>query len=813
MKRLLIAFLYSTVVIAADCPEPPNGGIVYTSAPINFNKPPSYWDNLSALQVYTEVAAVTQGFGESDVVIRNPDGTDTVVYDCTKSAVNCAAQESMPSPDGTRIAFSVTTGTLANENGVGKLRAPIVSKIYIYDIATKTTTVVPHQSDSVINRMPDWIDDSTLVYSSNAGNTYPVRDQFNCHQGVYPPGHPRAGQKRAYNNGACASVTYTGNELKSLQIWRMNIDGTEQINLTPAESNALRPKVLHHPGNKGRIAFTSFQNQEDRCFYQGAAGMGTCLNRWWLMTMASDGTSPTVLLGGHHSPTLYKYAAWGTATEEFVALRPPMELADGSICTGNYYRGNHIGGKGSVLCTSAQLGDFQVEGCSKQTCVKGDILQNKSANDGSANYIPADLHFLSNFGVGLDNNQPINQDGKTVGGMNYVSSMADGTILATWWRGWCYNQQGSGGSPFNGTSASIGGEPLCDLNVVKVLTPQITNPFDPMQMTVLIGDTTKNEFDAHEIVPHPVTHTQPPIEEERGCYLEVADLTKTDLSPLGDYKWNMRAKDVGQQANSVKPQDKSFLANNVTGLAIYGVQNHTTYYPDPKWKAAVNYTGYERVWWIGTQDKMPDGSLKVRVPCNQPFYMAAVDSEGRWLQHDPWLHDLRPGETKTCFGCHDGHSVERRTEIGMEPQAAFAGKQAASTNPPLLHDDFMPKWSVVADAISHACSGCHEGFQNDALLWSRVFADQEQLDFPWMKQMLNNNNQTAVPRPYWSGLTGRYARQSMLVWILYGARLDGHTNADSTTDQDYPTGHPAVNITSDSRKKVVRYIQIGAPMP
>ena len=351
------------------------------------------------------------------------------------------------------------------------------------------------------------------------------------------------------------------------------------------------------------------------------------------------------------------------------------------------------------------------------------------------------------------------------------------------------------------------------MQIVEFLAPVVTDTHDPAQIRVLIGDPKRHEFDAVEIVPRPITHAQPPLDESKGCYLEVADLRQAELTPpSAAFRWNKRAEEIGIKGNSVKPRDPAFHRDNVKALAIYGVQNHTTKYPNKTWRDAVNYTGYEKVWKIGQQAMMPDGSLKMRVPCEQPFYMSAVDDQGMWITHDPWLHSLQKGETKTCFGCHNGHSVEKRLELGAEPQAIFAKTQAASTTPALINGHEEATFADVASVVNKRCSACHSGFENDALLQSRVFQDQEQLDFPWMKPMKNMNGQPLVPRPYWTGLTGRYARQSMLVWVMQGKRLDGYQNGDYSDDQDYPANHPAVNATPEEVKKVVDYIQIGAPV-
>ncbi|MDP9014864.1 MAG: hypothetical protein M3O41_19820 [Pseudomonadota bacterium] len=53
----------------------------------------------------------------------------------------------------------------------------------------------------------------------------------------------------------------------------------------------------------------------------------------------------------------------------------------------------------------------------------------------------------------------------------------------------------------------------------------------------------------------------------------------------------------------------------------------------------------------------PDGSVKVEVPANVPFTIDILDKNARRIgaRHTSWLQ-LRPGETKTCNGCHTAGS-------------------------------------------------------------------------------------------------------------------------------------------------------------
>lgn len=76
----------------------------------------------------------------------------------------------------------------------------------------------------------------------------------------------------------------------------------------------------------------------------------------------------------------------------------------------------------------------------------------------------------------------------------------------------------------------------------------------------------------------------------------------------------------------------------------------------------------------------PDGSLRIEVPADTPLGLTVVDANGRALQtHTNWLQ-VRPGETRTCNGCH---SPRRGSAINAAPIAGDHSntRLAASVEP------------------------------------------------------------------------------------------------------------------------------------
>ncbi|MDE2615340.1 MAG: hypothetical protein KGL78_18035, partial [Burkholderiales bacterium] len=69
-------------------------------------------------------------------------------------------------------------------------------------------------------------------------------------------------------------------------------------------------------------------------------------------------------------------------------------------------------------------------------------------------------------------------------------------------------------------------------------------------------------------------------------------------------------------------------------------------------REAIGETDFEPQQILGYAPIEPDGSFQIYVPADTPLAVAVVDSSGRAFQtHTNWIQ-VRPGETRTCDGCH-----------------------------------------------------------------------------------------------------------------------------------------------------------------
>ena len=174
---------------------------------------------------------------------------------------------------------------------------------------------------------------------------------------------------------------------------------------------------------------------------------------------------------------------------------------------------------------------------------------------------------------------------------------------------------------------------------------------------------------------------------------------------------------------------------------------------------------------------------------------------------------LRPGESRTCHGCHDGHSEERWYELG-EVQAVDRYKDtlAAKTNPPMLDTNLTVTFDDIQPLLTDGCGSCHEGFQNDGQLWSRLTQDYDQIDWPWMTRWQTLSADYKLPRPYGSGLMARLPKESPLYWYCRNERTDGRLNSDYPDDLDYmppELGPHESGATEEECELIARWINQG----
>jgi hypothetical protein len=355
--------------------------------------------------------------------------------------------------------------------------------------------------------------------------------------------------------------------------------------------------------------------------------------------------------------------------------------------------------------------------------------------------------------------------------------------------------------------------------------PTTTNPFDTAQMTPLVDDPKYQVWDAKPIKTYQALFGQaapirPTPLKPGKCYLQVVDARRSELYVrTGTHPQAVSTQRCAWQGCAVQPQTENpdFISDNMKYLSIslptlwdISYQGNSELY-----KMTMNTLGYRDVKGYQRAPLEADGSVKMEVPCDTPLLMSGENANGEVIAHDDMLHSLRPGETRTCHGCHDAHSEERIAELGHVPAATrFANTIGATRTPKAGTIHSLPKFAQVQPMITRSCGGCHTGFENDDLLYSRVVWDTKQRDFkPWLP--ITPPTPGVAGNTLWRPLTSRFvskfALESPLYWYANNKTMDGRTNATFNWDIDYKAGHPDTGISVEEKVLLKDWLDTGAP--
>ncbi|HUF61008.1 MAG TPA: hypothetical protein VMN36_02945 [Verrucomicrobiales bacterium] len=260
-------------------------------------------------------------------------------------------------------------------------------------------------------------------------------------------------------------------------------------------------------------------------------------------------------------------------------------------------------------------------------------------------------------------------------------------------------------------------------------------------------------------------------------------------------------------------------------------------------------------------DGNPDTSFLARIPADVAFTFQAIDKEGMVLNMAQTWHQVRPGESRTnCGGCH-AHS-QAPTPFG-ETAAGRPGYRLfdLTAGTPLVtskeSDQSGRKWDVedsaglefreaVVDVEYHrdikpifqrSCVACHTR-ERDEPAGGLALDDDSLVEGPrW-----DLGNAGPIPASY-NTLAGNYigvtryvrgfqARRSLLIWKVYGRRLDGFPAAplkDREHDHKRLLEHPDFDddimpppkavqsgevapLSDGDRRTLVRWVDLGCPI-
>lgn len=138
-------------------------------------------------------------------------------------------------------------------------------------------------------------------------------------------------------------------------------------------------------------------------------------------------------------------------------------------------------------------------------------------------------------------------------------------------------------------------------------------------------------------------------------------------------------------------------------LRIVQVLPKTTPNANVPWIGYGNETGARKV--LGTVPVESDGSVRFELPVDVPVYFQALDEEGVAVQTMRSATYVKPGETLTCLGCHEGR--QRSTARPTVYPAAFR-KPVAIITPEMVGSNPFNYPALVQPIWDKHCISCHE---------------------------------------------------------------------------------------------------------
>lgn len=177
---------------------------------------------------------------------------------------------------------------------------------------------------------------------------------------------------------------------------------------------------------------------------------------------------------------------------------------------------------------------------------------------------------------------------------------------------------------------------------------------------------------------------------------------------------------------------------------------------------------------VGIVPVEADGSARFRVPANRNVYFEALDADRREVQRMRSVVCLKPGETRTCVGCH-----EQRTTAPPVLRASATSRPASQPAQMPWGDRVMSYLRDVQPVLNARCIQCHSfSRETNGVILTEDLTDQFCVSYEELVPYLTvanamrwDNPEDVLPRPaYTYG-----SRISPLMKLLdaghYGVRL------------------------------------------
>jgi Hydrazine synthase alpha subunit middle domain len=746
----------------------------------------------------------------TDLVLRHPDGTEEVLVNAKEGAV----LDPYISYDGLSVYYSyfpnVTEGGLNHQ----RRGAPTQGcDIYRMDLSTRNVTRLTHQEWTPNTAIKSWSSDPHKPVP--AGTSYPGFGVFNL------GACPLPGGKIIFTSSRNCFRPTKGMTFPNLQLFVMDHDGKNvelvgHLNL----GSAMHPTVL----KDGRVMFSSYESQGIRDE-----------RNWGLWGIKPDGRT--------WEPLMSSFVLTGT-------FHFQTQISNGDIVVEQYYNQN-TRGMGTLLAfppsPPANKPPFGPPnpGNAGWANIRTGVHPNGKPLFTGYPFAPQGLRGLTPFAEWKDNSASKDPgSGKFLGKVGHPSATPNNALLVTWSSG----PVTSLARPSNKPEADAGIYLIAD---ARTPSERPTNMFliknDPryneIQPRAVVSYMEVHGVAEPKEIPwlpndgtvHPALPKGTPF-----GLVGTSSFYKRDVTPGRGLK-NFNGLDpFNSSVNRSSPnwQEQGAVAGLFSNEDIYAVRiltmeptSNIGYGPSNNFLAK-NFSNYanERLRILGEiplrkfdakgnpildPESNPDTSFLAKIPADVPFTFQTLDKDGLVLDMSQTWHQVRPGEVRNdCGGCHAHSKMGLPFEGTAASKAGYKLWDLTTPVKPYISKDALGKptiktvkahsinveyWRDIRPILQRSCVPCHNANKADAGLRLDDTAISGGFEMTYHR-LANDPSAKYGIKPIAGNKTWRnfnasryvrmfQSRRSLLIWKIFGRRLDGWKNSD----------HPSASIPGDPK--------------
>ena len=793
----------------------------------------------------------------ADLMLLHPDGTEEMLV----AGGNGAVTDPFLSFDAQWCYYAMFPDVRPQAVNYQRGDLPYAgSDIFRINLATRQTQRLTHQEWSPNTAAGAWHPTNPVDPPANFNRLgYGILNLGPC---------PLPGGKIAFvsnRNGFLPTKTYTN---PCLQLFTMDEDGENvewigRMNI----GSALHPTILAD----GRIMFSSYESQGLRD-----------QRLWGIWAIQPDGRAWRPIASAFHSPQVFHFMT---------------QLGNGDLVVCDYYNLNNNGfGALYRFPVNPPAGQpaFHSAFATDAPAIRQHVGDVGAGYDYPFKFPfePRGIFSLTPFTTSLDGAAPTGAGGTRVGKFTHPSAAPNNDLLVVWTPGPANNLNRPTPLPYYASGLYLipGGNTIespQELVLIKndpnfnVAWPRAVVPYravhgiqEPKRLAWLPNDGT-----VHPSLPRgtPFGLVGTSSFYKRESFPGDVSSSSNDFNGLDAFNtdangqssnWDYQGSDAGKYSNS-EIHAVRILAMEPNSHRSYGPNEGAQFYSHANERLRILGEIPLRKPGITDPEGNPDTSFLAKIPADTPFTFQTIDKDGIALNMAQTWHQVRPGEMRAnCGGCH-AHSQQpllfENTAAGQpgfppvdltaltrlltkdaQGQTTTVDRPAGAVNVEFLRD--------IRPVLQRSCVQCHTAgvaangnlvLDDTAIVsvgygapplpgdYARLAADQQA---QWgYKPVINNGtwrqtNASRYVRMFQS-------RRSLLIWKIFGRRLDGWTNADHPTetvpgdrttlpagtnvsacDLDYtgtampPPGSGVPALSEDEKMNFARWIDLGCPI-